>query len=54
LALLTCKGICEFLEAGRADYTIQLPTNRVLQNKIEYLLERPVGNGAFDHAEDRP
>jgi hypothetical protein len=35
--------IYEFLEAERAGYTIRLPANRVLQDKIGYLLKRPVG-----------
>ena len=35
--------IYEFLEAEGAGYTIRLPANRVLQDKIEYLLKRPVG-----------
>jgi hypothetical protein len=33
----------EFLEAGRASYTIRLPANRVLQDRVGYLLKRPVG-----------
>jgi hypothetical protein len=33
----------EFLEAERAGYTIRLPANSVLQNRIGYLLKRPVG-----------
>jgi len=33
----------EFLEAERAGYTIRLPANSVFQNKIGYLLKRPVG-----------
>ena len=33
----------EFLEAERASYTIRLPANRVLQDRIGYLLKRPVG-----------
>ena len=33
----------EFLEAEGIGYTIRLPTNRVLQGRIEYLLKRPVG-----------
>jgi Transposase DDE domain group 1 len=33
----------EFLEAERIGYTIRLPANRVLQDKIGYLLKRPVG-----------
>ena len=33
----------EFLEAERVGYTIRLPANRVLQDRIGYLLKRPVG-----------
>ena len=33
----------EFLEAEGIGYTIRLPVNRVLQDKIGYLLKRPVG-----------
>jgi len=35
--------VYEFLEAEGASYTIRLPTNRVLQDKIGHLLKRPVG-----------
>jgi hypothetical protein len=35
--------VYEFLEAEGASYTIRLPANRVLQEKIEHLLKRPVG-----------
>ena len=35
--------IYEFHEAEGAGYTIRLPANRVLQDKIGYLLKRPVG-----------
>jgi hypothetical protein len=35
--------IYEFLEAERMGYAIRLPANRVLQDKIGYLLKRPVG-----------
>ena len=35
--------IYEFLEAERIGYTIRLPSNSVLQNRIGYLLKRPVG-----------
>jgi len=35
--------IYEFLEAERISYTIRLPANSVLQNRIGYLLKRPVG-----------
>jgi hypothetical protein len=33
----------EFLEAERMGYTIRLPANHVLQDRIGYLLKRPVG-----------
>jgi hypothetical protein len=35
--------IYEFLEAECMGYAIRLPANRVLQDKIGYLLKRPVG-----------
>ena len=35
--------IYEFLEAEGMGYAIRLPANRVLQDKIGYLLKRPVG-----------
>jgi Transposase DDE domain group 1 len=35
--------IYEFLEAEGMGYAIRVPTNRVLQDRIEYLLKRPVG-----------
>jgi hypothetical protein len=35
--------IYELLEAEGAGYAIRLPTNRVLQDRIGYLLKRPVG-----------
>ena len=35
--------VYEFLEAAGASYTIRLPANQVLQDKIGYLLKRPVG-----------
>jgi Transposase DDE domain group 1 len=35
--------IYEFLEAEGMGYAIRLPANRILQEKIEYLLKRPVG-----------
>ena len=35
--------IYEFLEGERVGYAIRLPANRVLQDKIGYLLKRPVG-----------
>ena len=33
----------EFLEAERIKYAIRLPANRILQDRIGYLLKRPVG-----------
>jgi hypothetical protein len=36
-------GIYEFLEAEGIGYTIRLPANRVLQDRIGYLLKRLVG-----------
>ncbi len=33
----------EYLEAEGVNYAIRLPTNRVLQDRIGYLLKRPVG-----------
>ena len=35
--------ICEFLEAEGYKYTIRLPANSVLQERIGWLLKRPVG-----------
>src|SRR5689334_532333 len=35
--------VYEFLEAESASYTIRLPANPVLQDRIGYLLKRPVG-----------
>src|SRR5665811_2015950 len=36
-------GIYEFLEAEGYKYTIRLPTNAVLQQRIGWLLKRPIG-----------
>jgi hypothetical protein len=36
--------VYEFLEAERIKYAIRLPANRVLQERIGYLLNRPVGH----------
>jgi DDE family transposase len=38
----------EFLEAERIGYAIRLPANRVLQDRIGYLLTRPVGRPAHE------
>ena len=38
----------EYLEAEGIGYVIRLPTNRVLQDKIGYLLKRPVGRPSHE------
>jgi Transposase DDE domain group 1 len=38
-----CRGVYECLEAERIKYAIRLPANQVLQDRIGYLLTRPVG-----------
>jgi Transposase DDE domain group 1 len=38
----------EYLEAEGIGYAIRLPTNRVLQDRIGYLLKRPVGRPPHD------
>ena len=35
--------VYEYLKSERIKYTIRLPANRVLQERIGYLLKRPVG-----------
>ncbi len=35
--------VYQYLEAARIKYAIRLPANRVLQDRIGYLLKRPVG-----------
>ena len=42
-AAFAMPGVYEFLEAERIKYAIRLPTNKVLQERISYLLNRPVG-----------
>src|SRR5262249_8826722 len=42
-AAFAMPGVYECLEAERIKYTIRLPANQVLQNRIDYLLKRPVG-----------
>ena len=37
------RRMYEFLEAEDLGYAIRLPANRVLQERIGYLLNRPVG-----------
>ena len=45
-AAFAMPGVYEFLEAERVKYAIRLPTNKVLQERISYLLNRPVGRPA--------
>jgi hypothetical protein len=40
--------VYEFLEAEGASYTIRLPANPVLQDKIGYLLKRPIGRPSHE------
>jgi hypothetical protein len=40
--------IYEYLEAEGVKYAIRLPANRVLQERIGYLLKRPVGRSSND------
>src|SRR3984893_2833885 len=40
--------VYEFLEADGIKYAIRLPANRVLQERISYLLNRPVGRPSND------
>jgi hypothetical protein len=42
-AAFAMPEVYEFLEAKGVKYTIRLPANRVLQDKIGHLLTRPVG-----------
>jgi len=42
-AAFAMPEVCEFLEAESIRYTIRLPANRVLQDKIGHLLTRPAG-----------
>src|SRR5215470_17380178 len=42
-AAFALPDVYEFLEAERVGYAIRLPANRVLQDRIEHLLRRPVG-----------
>ena len=45
-AAFAMPEVYEFLEAERIKYAIRLPANRVLQDRIGYLLKRPVGRPA--------
>jgi hypothetical protein len=42
-AAFAMPGVYERLEAERVKYAIRIPINEVLQNRIGYLLKRPVG-----------
>ena len=42
-AAFAMPEVYEFLEAERIKYAIRLSANRVLQDRIGYLLKRPVG-----------
>src|SRR5215470_7103772 len=42
-AAFAMPEVYEFLEAERIKYAIRLPANQVLQDRIGYLLKRPVG-----------
>jgi hypothetical protein len=42
-AAFAMPGVYEYLEGERIKYAIRLPANQVLQNRIAYLLKRPVG-----------
>ena len=42
-AAFAMPGVYEYLEAERIKYAIRIPTNQVLQDRISYLLKRPVG-----------
>src|SRR5262249_30334286 len=45
-AAFAMPEVYEFLEAERIKYAIRLPANQVLQDRIGYLLKRPVGRPA--------
>src|SRR6516225_7891071 len=45
-AAFAMPEVYEFLESERIKYAIRLPANRVLQDRIGYLLKRPVGRPA--------
>jgi hypothetical protein len=42
-AAFAMPNVYEYLEAERIKYAVRLPANQVLQNRIGYLLKRPVG-----------
>ena len=45
---LTLPEVYEYLEGEGIRYAIRLPANRVLQERIGYLLKRPVGRPSLD------
>ena len=47
-AAFATPGVYEYLEAERIKYAIRIPTNQVLQDRIGYLLKRPVGRPPND------
>jgi hypothetical protein len=47
-AAFAMPRVYEYLEAERIKYAIRIPTNRVLQDRIGYLLKRPVGRPPND------
>jgi hypothetical protein len=44
----------EFVEAQGIGYTIRLPANTVLQNRIGHLLKRPIGRPPHEVRRSRP
>jgi hypothetical protein len=38
-----CRAVYEYFEANGIKYAIRIPTNQILQDRIGYLLTRPVG-----------
>jgi hypothetical protein len=40
--------VYEYLEGEGIKFTIRLPANRVLQERVGYLLKRPVGHPSVD------
>jgi hypothetical protein len=47
-AAFALPGMYEFLEAQGIEYAIRLPTNQVLQARINHLLKRPVGRPSHE------
>ena len=53
-AAFAMPGVYEYLEAERIKYAIRLPANQVLQDRIGYLLKRPVGRPPNDVRRSTP